>query len=246
MPTISTKPYLSVVIPAYNEADNFKSGVLKPVIDYLNAQKYTWEVLLVDDGSTDETNELLTDFCLGHPEFKLRRIEHGGKAVAVTEGVLAASGQLILFTDFDQSTPITEVNKFIDHHSQGADLVISYRADRRDTLIAKVRGWLFATLVQVIALPGILDSQCGFKSFTRKSAQKIFLSLIVSRPTKITGGYMGAFDVEVLFLARKFGYRIDQVPVKWVRYVSDRLNIWREPLMMAKDTFKVRLYDILG
>lgn len=243
---MAKKPYLSVVIPAYNEAENFKAGVLNPVAEYLNRQGYPWEVVLVDDGSTDETTKLLTGFCQAHPGFIFSRIPHGGKAAAVTAGMLAASGEIILFTDFDQSTPIVEVSKFIDRHDKGADVVISFRAERRDTLIAKIRGWLFTTLVQIVALPGIKDSQCGFKSFTRESAKKIFSSLIVAQPTKIAGGYMGAFDVEVLFLARKFRYRIDQVSVAWTRYVSNRLNIWREPAMMARDTFRVRLYDILG
>lgn len=244
---IAKSPYLSVVIPAYNESENFKAGVLNPVADYLKKQKYSWEVILVDDGSSDSTNQLLTKYCGQNPGFNLMKIKHGGKAAAVTSGVLSANGQVILFTDFDQSTPISEVGKFIDRHKQGADVVISYRLQRRDTLIAKVRGWLFVTLVQVVALPGIIDSQCGFKSFTANSAKHVFNRLIVSKPRgMVSGGYMGAFDVEVLFLARKFGYRIDQLPVAWTRFVSSRLNIWKEPIKMALDTFKVRLYDILG
>ncbi len=240
-------PYLSVVLPAFNEADNFKAGVLNLVVDFLNHQKYAWEVILVDDGSTDATYKLLGQFCAKYTGFKLLRIKHGGKAAAVTAGVLAAQGQLILFTDFDQSTPLAEVTKFIAKHEAGADVVISYRQDRQDTLIAKVRGQAFVALVQLIALPGIRDSQCGFKSFTAISAQKIFNRLLVAKPKqKISGGYMGAFDVEVLYLARKYGYRIDQVPVQWTRFVSNRLNIWKEPVQMAYDTVRVRLYDILG
>lgn len=244
---MAKKPYLSVVIPAYNESENFRAGILNPVINYLATQKYLWEVVLVDDGSSDKTNELLTKFCKQNRGFSLLSIDHGGKATAVTAGVLAAKGVIIVFTDFDQSTPISEVSKFIDRHRLGADVVISFRANRRDTLIARLRGWAFVTLVQIIALPGIKDSQCGFKSFKNSAAKKIFSSLLVSRrKKKISGGYMGAFDVEVLFLARKFGYRIDQVAIEWTRYISTRLNIWREPAMMAFDTFKVRLYDILG
>ncbi|MDO8488372.1 MAG: glycosyltransferase [bacterium] len=239
--------FLSVVIPAYNEAENFKAGILTPVAEYLASQKYSWEVILVDDGSTDTIAKLLAEYCNQHAGFKLLRIDHGGKAAAVTAGVLAAAGEIILFTDFDQSTPLAEVGKFIDHHQLGADVVISYRIGRRDTLVAKMRGWAFVTLVQLVALPGILDSQCGFKSFKQDAARKIFSNLKATKSgEKIRGGYMGAFDVEALFLARKLGYRIDQVPVEWVRYVSNRLNIWTEPIKMVRDTFKVRLYDILG
>lgn len=244
---MGSNPFLSIVIPAYNEVENFESGILNSVAEFLSQQKYTWEVLLVDDGSTDTTHQLLTQFCKQHQGFNIIHIEHGGKAAAVTGGMLAARGQIILFTDFDQSTPIAEVGKFIENHKYGADVVISYRNIRRDTLIARIRGWTFVTLVQTVVLPGIKDSQCGFKSFTNIAAKKIFANLLVSKMGKqVSGGYMGAFDVEVLFLARKFGYRIDQVPVEWTRYVSNRLNVWREPLLMAIDTFKVRIYDILG
>lgn len=239
---------LSVVIPAYNEKENFENGCLAQVRDYLKKQSYSWEVVLVDDGSTDETNKLLSDFCRKNSGFRLIKIAHGGKAAAVTAGVLQAVGEIVLFTDFDQSTPINQTAKFLEAHQKGADVVIGNRdKTKQDTLVRKIRSWAFVTLVQIVALPGIRDTQCGFKSFTKKAAKKIFTSLVVSKPgEKITGGYMGAFDVEILFLARKFGYKIDQVSVVWIKYVSTRLNIWREPLKMVLDTLKVRIYDILG
>lgn len=238
------KPYLSVVIPAYNEATNFKAGVIDEPIKYLKSQKYSWELIFVDDGSTDETFKLLS----GLKEAKLIRITHGGKAAAVTAGVLASTGQIIIFTDFDQSTPLSQVERFIASHKIGSDVCIGIRTKtQNDTVIRKIRSWAFVSLVQLIALPGIKDSQCGFKSFTNDAARKIFSSLKISLSNrKISGGYMGAFDVEVLFLARKFGYKIDQIPVRWIKFVSDRLNIWKEPLQMVIDTIKVRLWDILG
>lgn len=245
---MDSRPFLSVVIPAYNEAENFKAGVLQPVVEYLKKQKYLWEMVFVDDGSTDDTHRLLGDFCRDRKNCRMIQIEHGGKAAAVTAGMMAASGQIILFTDFDQSTPTSEVSKLITRHQQGADVVIGIRAKtQNDTWVRKVRSWVFVKLVNIIALPEIRDSQCGFKSFTNGAAQQIFSSLQVSLPKgQINGGYMGAFDVEVLFLAKKFGCRIDQVPVNWIKVFSDKLNIWREPFMMAIDTFKVRIYDILG
>jgi dolichyl-phosphate beta-glucosyltransferase len=243
-----TKPYLSVVIPAYNEASNFQRGVLGEVKDYLALQKYSWEVVLVDDGSTDETRMLLEKFCKKTAHFRLLSITHGGKSAAVTAGVLSAKGQIVLFTDFDQSTPISQVGKFLLAHERGADVVIGRRSQtQNDTLVRQIRSQIFVTLVQIVALPGILDTQCGFKSFKRNAAQRIFSHLVVSASRgKVTGGYMGAFDVEVLFLARKYGFTIAQLPVEWIKFVSDRLNIWKEPLMMVRDTCKVRLYDILG
>ena len=172
-----SQPYLSIVIPAYNESINFRAKVLNPVVKYLVKQKYSWEVLFVDDGSTDKTHILLEEFCQKHNGFRLIKIEHGGKASAVTAGVLAASGQVILFTDFDQSTPIYEVSKFITRHQQGGDVVTGIRTKtQNDTWVRKIRSWAFVKLVNIIALPEIRDSQCGFKSFTSEAAQKIFIA----------------------------------------------------------------------
>lgn len=241
-------PRLSVVIPAYNESANFHAGVLNEPLKFLKSQKYSWELIFVNDGSTDDTYNLLSALARKDKHIAVMTISHGGKAAAVTAGMLAARGKYILFADFDQSTPLHQVEKFLAAHRGGADIVIGTRHQtQKDTWVRKVRSFIFVTLVQVVALPGIRDSQCGFKSFTQISTQKIFKRLQVSRPTgKVSGGYMGAFDVEVLFLARKLGYRIDQVPVAWIKYASDRLNIWKEPLLMAADTIKVRLWDILG
>ena len=242
-------PFLSVVIPAYNEADNFRAGLLDPALSFLKKQSYSWEIIFVNDGSTDQTKDLLTRLTKNDSHLTLLNIPHGGKAAAVTAGMLAAKGEIVLFTDFDQSTPLSQVTKFIAAHKEGADVVIGTRgegtATKKDTLIRKIRSKAFVLFVQLIALPGIKDTQCGFKSFTKATAQKIFSSLQVSKSAKVSGGYMGAFDVEVLFLARKFGYSISQLPVDWVKVLSNKLNIWREPLMMLKDTLLVRIYDIL-
>ncbi|MCL4390440.1 MAG: glycosyltransferase [Patescibacteria group bacterium] len=242
------KPYLSVVIPAYNEARNFRDGVLDQAIGYLKKQKYSWEVLLVNDGSTDDTKVLLEGFCKKNRNCRLMTISHGGKAAAVTAGMLAAGGEMVVFTDFDQSTPLNQIEKFIKEHKAGAGVVVGDRGGMgkmNNTLFRRIRSMVFVTLVNIILLPGIRDSQCGFKSFTGGAAKEIFKSLKVTRTRKVTGGYMGAFDVEVLYLARKFGYKIVQVPVIWKNVEGTRLNPWLEPLKMLCDTVKVRLtnYD---
>ncbi len=241
---------LSVVIPAYNEAKNFRAGLLIPALDYLSRQKYSSEVIFVDDGSTDDTNKLLSSLVKKNKNYRLIKIPHGGKAAAVTAGVLGASGKIILFTDFDQSTPLSQAEKFLAAHKKGAQVVIGIRGGdgttKNDTLVRKIRSKAFVTLVQVVALPGIKDTQCGFKSFTRKAAREIFSSLKVSLSGKVAGGYMGAFDVEVLYLARKFGFAIFQVPVDWVKVPSEKLNVFQESIRMALDTFRVRGYDLSG
>lgn len=241
------KPYLSVVIPAYNEAANFRNRVLDEPLEYLKKQKYSWELVFVDDGSTDDTHKLLKNLCSLNNRVNLIKIPHGGKAAAVIAGVLAAKGKYILLTDFDQSTPIDQVEKFLEAHQNGADIVTGTRVKtERDTLVRKIRSWAFVTLVQIVALPGIKDSQCGFKSFTNVAAQKIFKNLKIYPLKNVVGGFMGAWEVEVFFLARKYGFRIDQLPVRWIKIPSEKLNIWKEPLQMAIDTFKIRIYDILG
>ena len=238
---------LSVVIPAYNEEANFRAGVLDPVLEFLHRQDYAWELLFVDDGSTDDTYQLLSDLSRQESRVHVLHIPHGGKAAAVTAGMLAARGDIILFTDFDQSTPLDQVQKFLAAHQAGADVVIGHRVSTlHDTLVRRLRSWTFVTFVQIIALPGISDTQCGFKSFTKVSARKVFSSLKVCLPkSTVAGSYMGAFDVEALFLARKFGFFVKQVPVTWIKIASDRLNIWKEPLKMAIDTLTIRIWDIL-
>lgn len=239
-----------MVIPAYNEANNFREGLLTPALEFLSRQKYSYEVIFVNDGSTDDTKKLLEELVKTDSRFRLMTIPHGGKSAAVTAGVLSAKNDVVLFTDFDQSTPLNHATEFITAHEKGADVVIGVRggesAVKQDTLARKIRSFAFLKLVQIVALPGILDSQCGFKSFKREVAKKIFSNLKVSRAKKITGGYMGAFDVEVLFLSRKFGFNLVQLPVNWIKVPSEKLNVWREPVLMARDTFRIRLYDILG
>lgn len=243
------KPYLSIVIPAYNEAKNFRDGLLKPAIDYLAKQKYPWEVIFVNDGSTDDTEKLLTAFCRAHSGYQLLTIKHGGKAAAVTAGMLAAKGEVALFTDFDQSTPLSQVEKFIESHKNGADIVIGDRGvmdKMNNTFFRRFRSWVFLMLVQIILLPEIRDSQCGFKSFKQKYIKNIFSNLKVTNTGKVTGGYMGAFDVEALFLGRKLHCKTSQVEVDWNKVEGTRLNPVMEPIKMAIDVFKVRIFDILG
>lgn len=242
------KPYLSVVIPAYNEAKNFHDGVLDYPLKYLAKQKYSWEVIFVNDGSTDDTKKLLEKFCKTNKHCRLLTIPHGGKAAAVKAGILEAQGDIILFTDFDQSTPLEQVEKFIAAHQRGSEVVIGNRGvlTMNNKLLRRFRSWVFVVLVQIILLGDITDSQCGFKSFKNFAAKKIFRSLRVTNSAKVSGGYMGAFDVEALFLAKKLGYKIAQVPVAWKKVEGQRLNPVTEPIKMLRDVFKVRLFDLLG
>ena len=177
-------------------------------------------------------------------------IKHGGKAAAVTAGIYKATGEIILMTDFDQSTPISQVEKFIAAHKKGCHLVIGSRGGKfkteKDTFFRRFRGWVWVIIVQLILSLGITDTQCGFKSFTKLTAKRLFKNLKVTNIGKVVGGYMGAWDIEVLFLAKKTGYKIAEIPVRWVKISGKHLNPWKEPLMMIKDALKIRIFDLRG
>lgn len=241
-----SKPYLSVVIPAYNESENFKRGVLNEIHSFLKGQKFSWEVILINDGSSDRTEELLSAFVKRKKNFRLVSIPHGGKYAAVRKGVFEAKGKFTLFTDFDQSTPIGEVKKFLKFFERGGDIVISkrLRAKRNDSLFSILRSKLFSYYRRLLILGNIEDTQVGFKAFKNSVARKLFRNLKVTNK-KHKGAFMGAFDVELLFIASKKGYRIDCVPVKWYRFESSRLTL-KEPFLMFLDVLKIKILDLLG
>lgn len=260
MKKIHKSCYLSVVIPAYNEEENFRRGALNKVARFLVNKKFSWEVVLVDDGSKDKTYSLLQKFSKKHKGFRAISIPHGGKVKAVTAGVFAAKGEIVLFTDFDQSTPIDAVDKFLPEFKKGTDIAIADRYGKgakrlNDSFDSLLRSKVFNWAVQVFILKGINDTQCGFKAFKTEIARKLFGSLQVYKTSEtqkpfISGAwkgkaFMGAFDVELLFLARKSGFKIVSVPVIWRREVSKRLTV-SEPIRMFFDVVKMRWLDLLG
>lgn len=230
------KPSLSVIIPAYNEAVNFKKRKLDEVFDYLSSRDYSYELLLVDDGSTDATLERLTDFAKGKPQVRVLAEQHRGKAGTVRAGMLAAQGKYRLFTDFDQSTPIEEVEKMLPFFSKGYDIVIGSRevegaARMKEPWYRHLMGRGFNWAVQILAVRGIHDTQCGFKMMTDRAAEDLFPRLSATiQPKK--DAFTGAFDVELLFLARKLGYKTAEVPVQWEHVKTVRVNPIKDSVRM--------------
>ena len=207
--------FLSVIIPSYNEKKNFGRGVLTKVADYLAKQKYAYEVILSDDGSTDGTLEILRKFASEHKHFRVLANAHAGKGPTVTAGMLAAAGQWRLFTDFDQSTPLSEVEKLfpstIDHAIVIGSRAVAGAKREKEPWYRHVMGFGFNILTRMIVLPGILDSQCGFKLFSQKATQKIFPQLyIYSSRGGVKDAFTGAFDVELLFLQNSLTEEIKQ------------------------------------
>ncbi|KKS23212.1 MAG: Dolichyl-phosphate beta-D-mannosyltransferase, partial [Candidatus Roizmanbacteria bacterium GW2011_GWC2_41_7] len=227
-------PFLSIVIPAYNEAHNMQNGVLDGVVSFLKTKNYTWEVILVDDGSTDDTKRLLQSFVRKHKYFKLIENPHQGKAGTVTTGMLKAQGTYILFTDFDQATPISELDEvlpFLKTH----DIVIGSRAGRRKgaplSRIIMARGFM---LLRTLTLGiDVADTQCGFKCFSRKVLETLPLDKIVSN------GY--AFQIEVNFWCQRLGFKIKEIPIVFSERRSGASKMSKD---IAKEAFwlGVRLF----
>lgn len=211
-----TQPYLSVIIPAYNEEKRI-GHTLQVIYDYLSHQTFGWEILIVLDGSRDNTLSVIQDFAADRPGISwIHRPENRGKGFTVRQGMLAARGAVRLFTDADNSTDITHFDPMLPLLEQGWPVVIGSRDDKDvpgavqtvpQPFLKRLFGDLGNLFIQAVAVPGIWDTQCGFKAFTAEAATRIFSQATVER---------WAIDIEVLALARYLGYRIGIVPVRWV------------------------------
>ncbi len=225
---------LSVVIPAYNEA-----GRIGPTLDlvraWLSEHVPVYEIIVVDDGSTDETAEIAMG--AGDNVRVVRNDGNRGKGYSVAHGVREACGDTILFSDADLSTPIAECAR-LSQALADADIAIGSRAleksnvTKHQPLYRETMGRIFNGIVQVLAVRGIRDTQCGFKLFRGDVARKLFSQLT-------TDGF--AFDVEVLMLARRDGYRIEEVPVTWINDERTRVHPVYDSLRMLRDVVRLRL-----
>ena len=244
--------FLSVVIPCYNEAANLKRGVLRQVYDFLKKQKYSWEVIISDDGSSDESRKLVAAFVKKHPRFRLLKNKHGGKPYAVWQGIKASKGEIILFTDMDQSTPIKEIGKLLPYFDKGYEVVIGSRGWKRKgaPFYRQLAAFIFLNLRRMLLLRRIVDTQCGFKALKAEVAKELFPQLSVLKNFKEAKGWrVTAFDVELLFLAQKKGYSIAEVPVAWKdEDVSQgkKKSFIKESRQMLEQIINVRKNDWQG
>ncbi len=246
------KPYLSVVIPCYNEAANLQAGVLNQVEDYLKKQRYTWEVVIADDGSTDKSLKLVQAFTRSRSRFRLLKLKHGGKAAALRGGIEAAEGEIVLMTDMDQSAPLREVEKLLGWFDQSYEVVIGSRG-----LVRKGTSWYrkvmsvgFWLVRGVFVLREIKDTQCGFKAFRGEVIKDLFPQLEVFRHSKTAKGWtVSAFDVELLFLVKKRGYRLKEVVIDWEnrdRSTTKKHNFVAESKGMALQVWQVWTNNLKG
>lgn len=242
---------LSVVIPSYNEMANLRKGTLDRVQRFLDKKKISYEVIVVDDGSTDGSLEFVKKFTREVKEFRLIQNSHTGKAGAVTTGMLDAKGDYILFMDMDQATPIEEINKLLPY-VKDFDIVIGSRNTTRKGApwTRKIMGTGMIVLrTFLVGLPDIKDTQCGFKIFSKKASQKIFTQV-----KKIHNGFKSinrssvtaGFDVELLFLASKEGFKIKEIPVDWLYVETRRVSPIKDSLDGFIDLLRIRKNIIKG
>lgn len=211
--------HLTVVIPAYNEEKRL-GRTLPVILGYLEKQSYTWELLVVNDGSRDRTADIVEGCCHGRVRL-ITNSPNRGKGYSIRRGMLEARGQWRLFSDADMSTPIEELDKFWQWTEQGYDVVIGSRGlpesdlEVRQPKSRELIGRVFNTIVQTFLVPGVSDTQCGFKLFSAKAAQEVF-------PKQTLHGF--AFDVEILTMAHRLGFKIKEAPVKWVNDPGSKVS----------------------
>jgi len=244
------KPFLSVIIPCYNEEKNLKRGVLDEVEAYLKKQSFESEVIIVDDGSSDNSRGFVKKYLPNHPRFKLLENKHVGKPLTIRFGVKKANGGIILFTDMDQSTPINEFDKFLPFFKKGFKVVIGSRGQKRTgySLIRIIGANVFRLIRQGLLLKNIIDTQCGFKAFKSEVAKDLFSRLLIFKEVKKTKGWkVGAFDVELLFIAQKRGYQIAEAVVNWEdKDLSKKKKYFKESKEMLTEILRVKLNDLRG
>ena len=244
--------YLTVVIPSYNEMGNLRKGTLSKVQKYLDKQDFTYEVLIVDDGSTDGGSEFVKKFADEEREFRLIQNLHSGKAGAVTTGMLEAKGEFILFADMDQATPIEELEKLLPFTKKGYDIIIGSRSGNREgapftrKVMAKGMMVLRSTIV---GLGEIRDTQCGFKLFSKEASKKIFEKVKENHHGFKTIGrssVTAGFDIELLYLGKSMGYKIKEVPVDWLYVETRRVSPFKDSVEGFFELFKIRRNIISG
>lgn len=231
---------ISVVIPAYNEEKRIEP-TLKKVINYLENNFDKYEIIVVDDCSTDNTNKIVSKYKKNNIKI-LRNKKNKGKGYSVKRGIQNAKYPLVLFSDSDLATPIEELGEFMNHIKE-YDIIIASRNMKesyikvKQPLYRQFMGKTFPLLVNLIALRGFKDTQCGFKLFKTDIAKKI-----VSLQT--LKGF--SFDVEILFIAKKLGYKIKEVPVVWIDKEDSKVSPIKDSIKMLVDLFKIRYNNLLG
>ena len=239
-----SSPYLSVVIPAYNEEHRIATS-LREASHYLQQQPYRAEIIVADDGSSDRTASLANQIATESQAVRVLRLSHGGKASAIRHGIRNSHGEIVAFMDADLATPVSYLARFLERIEDGADIAIGSREGIGAHRVGEpeyrhIMGRVFNRLVQLLLLPGIDDTQCGFKVFRREAIQDILRrARLYAEDETITGARVTAFDVELLVIGRRLGLRIDEVPVVWTYGTHSKVNPVRDTLHNLRDIVTV-------
>ena len=227
----------SIIVPAYNERERIRPS-LDEILRYTTEQRWDVEILVVDDGSRDETPDVIREYATRYTQVQLiQNPGNRGKGFSVRNGMLHAHGQICLFTDADLSSPISEAKKLFDAIHGGADVAIGSRWLRaelqteRQPLYRQLFGRVFNLVLRVVLQLRFKDTQCGFKAFRREAAQNIFPLQKIER---------WGFDPELLFLARRMGFKVAEVPVQWAHSEGTRLHPVRDGMRMFVDVLHIR------
>jgi glycosyltransferase involved in cell wall biosynthesis len=237
-------PFLSIIIPAHNEANRLP-GTLEQVFDFLDQQPYSSEVIVVENGSSDHTYEIARQFAARHENLHVIQNHQRGKGLAIQRGVREATGAYIFMCDADLSMPIKEISKFLPPQLPHVDIAIASReapgaVRYHEPNYRHLTGRVFNTLIRLLVLPGLQDTQCGFKCIRAEVAREIF-------PYQTLTGW--AFDVELLYIARRHGYRLVEIPIDWYFNDDSKISVFRDSLRMFLDLLIIRrnarrgLYD---
>lgn len=249
-----SKPFLSVVITSYNEEANLGRGVLSQIFDYLKKQKFSWEVIINDDGSTDGSNLTIQNQISKFKNFKFVQGSHGGKPAGLANGLKHAKGDWVLFTDMDQSTPISELDKLLPFTKDFCVVIGSRGLERKDfSLYRQLGSVIFLTFRRLLILPEIKDTQCGFKLFKKEYLEKAFPELeFFKTKQRTTGWKVTSYDVELLHILKKNGCNIKEVEVEWQdsdisKNKGGGLSRYlRESKEMLTQIIRVKLNDMRG
>ncbi len=237
------QPQYSIIIPAYNERARIGS-TLEQVLEHLREQKWSAEIVVVNDGSRDDTAMFVGQFAADHPQVRLiENPGNQGKGYAVRNGMLNARGKVLLFTDADLSSPITEATKLFAAMEKGADVAIGSRwldpslQFQRQSLKRQIMSRTFNLFTRAVLTFPYHDTQCGFKAFTREAAQKIFPLQRITR---------WGFDAEIIYLAHHMKLKVAEVPVTWGHDERSKIHPWRDGFYMGLDTLKIRWNSLTG
>ena len=237
------EPFYSIVIPAYNEGARL-GATLEKVLTYLHQQGWDAEVIVVNDGSRDNTAEIVRSFAAKDPALRLvENPGNRGKGYSVRNGMLNARGRVVLFSDADLSSPIEEAPKLFQALENGADIAIGSRwlraktQTQRQPLHRQLFGRIFNLLLRLTLGLKFKDTQCGFKAFKQRAAQTIFPLQKIER---------WGFDPEILFLARKFGLKVEEIPVAWGHSGDTRINPVLDGARMFQEMLHIRWNDVTG